>query len=179
MEPFRFHLFVCTQQKPEGVTSCPASGSFAVLEEFDRVAWHPESTLATMSPFVREMHTKNGLLERVRASRQSVEEIELDALSLLTRHVGFREGVLAGNSIHSDRRFLVRYMPAFERFLHYRQLDVSSLKVLAQAWYGNSLRMEKRKTHDALDDIRESLAELRHYARHMLAGAPRELDLPS
>ena len=78
--------------------------------------------------------------------------------------MAFREGILAGNSIHTDRRFLARYMPLLEGFLHYRQLDVSSLKILASAWYPGLPRFEKgEKTHTALADVRGSLGELAYY----------------
>ncbi|HVP28695.1 MAG TPA: oligoribonuclease [Myxococcota bacterium] len=134
------------------------------LAELERVVWQPDDVLGRMEPFVREMHAKSGLLDRIRASRISLADAERDALALVARHCAFREGILAGNSIHTDRRFLARYMPLLEGFLHYRQLDVSSLKVLAGAWYPDVPRFEKsEKTHTALDDLRGSLAELAHY----------------
>jgi len=134
------------------------------LAELERVIWQPDEVLGRMDPFVREMHTKSGLLERIRASKVSLADAEREALALVSRHVPFREGILAGNSIHTDRRFLARYMPAFEGWLHYRQLDVSSLKVLAGAWFPERPKFEKgEKTHTALDDLRGSLAELAHY----------------
>jgi oligoribonuclease len=142
------------------------------LAELERVVWQPDEVLDRMAPFVRDMHTKNGLLERVRASQTSVADAENDALALLTRHCGFREGILAGNSIHTDRRFLARYMPTFERFLHYRQVDVSTLKVLSRAWYPGAAAFEKEgKDHTALADIRESIAELRHYRKALFRDA--------
>ncbi|CAG1003323.1 DNA polymerase III subunit epsilon [Myxococcaceae bacterium] len=134
--------------------------------EFERAIWQPEEVLARMEPFVREMHEKSALLDRVRASRHSLRDVERDALALVASHCGHRQGILAGNSIHTDRRFLAKYMPAFEAWLHYRQLDVSSLKVLASAWYPGVPRFEKgEKTHTALDDLRGSLAELEHYRK--------------
>lgn len=134
------------------------------VAELERVIWQPDEVLGRMEPFVREMHASSGLLERVRASKVSLADAEREALALVSRHAAFREGILAGNSIHTDRRFLARYMPALEGWLHYRQLDVSSLKVLASAWYPDRPRFEKvGKTHTALDDLRGSLAELAHY----------------
>jgi oligoribonuclease len=134
--------------------------------ELERVVWQPDEVLDRMSPFVRDMHTKNGLLEKVRASKTSLADVENEALAMLATHCKFRDGILAGNSIHTDRRFLARYMPAFERFLHYRQVDVSTLKVLMRAWYPGGAAFEKEgKEHTALADIRESIAELRHYRR--------------
>jgi oligoribonuclease len=140
--------------------------------ELERVVWQPDEVLDRMSPFVRDMHTKNGLLEKVRSSKTSVADVENEALALLATHCKFREGILAGNSIHTDRRFLARYMPAFERFLHYRQVDVSTLKVLMRAWYPGGAAFEKEgKEHTALADIRESIAELRHYRKTFLRDA--------
>lgn len=142
------------------------------VAELERVVWQPEEVLARMSPFVREMHTKNGLLDKVRASHTSVAEAEGDAVALLAAHAPFREGILAGNSVHADRRFLARYMPTFERFLHYRQVDVSTLKVLIRAWYPDAPPFEKQgQEHTALADIRASIAELRHYRQAFLRDA--------
>ncbi len=140
------------------------------LAEYERVIWQPDSALALMDPFVREMHARSGLTDRVRASKHALRDIEKDVVALLAAQ-GIKpgEGVLAGNSIHADRRFLARYMPAFERALHYRQVDVSSIKVLAQAWYPAVPKFDKPgKTHTALDDIRGSLAELAYYRDHVM-----------
>jgi oligoribonuclease len=139
------------------------------IAEIERVIWQPPSALETMEPFVRDMHTKNGLLERVQASAVGLAEAEKDVLRLTAEHCPIYEGILAGNSIHQDRRFLVKYMPALERYLHYRMVDVSSLKVLAQAWYGGRVAFPKPTSqHTALADIRASLAELAYYREHLL-----------
>lgn len=134
------------------------------IAEIERTVWQPDDVLAKMSPFVRDMHQKNGLTEKVRASKTGLADAERDVLALVTQQCKFREGHLAGNSIYQDRRFLARHMPLLEGYLHYRQVDVSSLKVLVQAWYGKDAEYKKtKKSHTALDDIRESLEELRHY----------------
>lgn len=138
------------------------------IAEIERVVWQPDDVLARMEPFVREMHTRNGLLDKVRASRHSNADVEREALALVAAHCPFREGILAGNSIHQDRRFLCRHMPLFEAFLHYRQVDVSSLKVLAKTWYPDAEFRKDNKSHTALDDIRASLDELKHYRAHLL-----------
>jgi len=110
------------------------------------------------------MHTKNGLLERVRKSDISLRTAEKDATALVSEHVAFGEGILAGNSIYMDRLFLAKYMPGFERYLHYRMLDVSSLKVLTRAWYPNAPgRTKDDASHTVLSDLRASIAELAHY----------------
>lgn len=89
-------------------------------------------------------------------------------MSRLTQHVGYQKGILAGNSMYVDRRFLQRHMPSFESYLHYRQIDVSSLKIISQAWYGAKARPPKKaSTHTALEDIRDSIEELRFYQQHI------------
>jgi len=142
------------------------------IAQWEQALWHSEETLARMEPFVRQMHTKNGLLARVKTSQVTVADAERQAMALVLEHCGFGHGILAGNSIHQDRRFLTKYMPSFERCLHYRQVDVSSLKILAKAWYPDRLHFPKtEKSHTALDDVRASLAELSHY-RHSLFREP-------
>jgi oligoribonuclease len=134
------------------------------IAEIAHAVWQPDEALARMEPFVRDMHTKNGLLEKVRASKTSLREAEQSVLEVVTKHCGFREGTLAGNSIHVDRSFLSAHMPLLEGYLHYRQLDVSSLKVLTRAWYPSARDFKKdSKDHTALSDLRDSLAELAFY----------------
>ncbi|MCC6646072.1 MAG: oligoribonuclease [Polyangiaceae bacterium] len=138
------------------------------LEELERVIWQPEEALARMTPFVRQMHDDNGLAAKVRASRVDLAQAEREVLAMVTRHAAFRAAYLAGNTIYQDRRFLTRHMPQLEGYLHYRQVDVSSLKVLVQAWYPDARFDKPGKTHTALDDIRDSLAELRHYRARVM-----------
>src|SRR5262245_18538757 len=142
------------------------------LEELDAIEhtiWQPESKLETMDPFVRNMHTVNGLLDRVRKSDVGLAKIEKEMIALLVKWCGPFEGVLAGNSIHQDRRFLLKYFPVFERMLGYRMVDVSSLKELVKRWYGPSATFSKSKgAHTALSDIRESIDELRHYRTNFM-----------
>jgi oligoribonuclease len=139
------------------------------IAEYEAVVHQPDSTLLTMSAFVRDMHTKNGLIERVRKSKVTREDATGKALNLIQKHCAKGEGTLAGNSIHQDRRFLVKYMPEIEAWLHYRQVDVSSLKILAQAWYPAVPKFGKEdKDHTALADIRQSIAELKYYREHLM-----------
>ena len=134
------------------------------IAEIEHAIWHPEADLLRMEPFVRDMHTKNGLLERVRASRTSLRDAERSVLSLVQKHVPFREGILSGNSIHVDRRFLCAHMPLLEEYLHYRMVDVSSLKVLTRAWYPGGPDFKKEtQEHTAIADLRASLEELAFY----------------
>lgn len=139
-----------------------------VLAEIDLPIWQPESVLSSMIPIVRSMHTKNNLLDRVRTCENSVPQAEAELLKILTQHVGYQKGVLAGNSIYVDRKFLQAYMPTFEGYLHYRQIDVSSLKLIAQAWYGPKGRAPKKpSSHTALLDIKDSIAELSYYRQNI------------
>ena len=136
------------------------------LGEYEAVIKTSDEQLAKMGDFVRDMHTKNGLLERVKAATTPLADAEQAALALIKQHCAQGEGVLAGNSIHQDRRFLWKYMPQLESWLHYRQVDVSSLKILSRAWYPDAPKFEKPgKDHTALADIRDSIAELKHYRK--------------
>lgn len=133
----------------------------------DLTLWQPDSVLERMSPFVRAMHEKSGLLKQIRQSKVSLEDAERAALELVSRHAPYRTARLAGNSIGQDRRFLVKYMPAFEGYLHYRQIDVSTLKELGHWWYGLTFEKNEAGQHTALYDIRQSLAELHYYRKNM------------
>ena len=128
--------------------------------------WQPESALADMVPFVREMHENNGLLERVRKSGVDTGRAEQEMLRRITSWCSYRP-LLCGNTIHSDRKFIDQYMPALAGFLHYRMIDVTSIKEIASRWYGDAVIYDKPrdKQHDALFDIQQSIAELAHYRK--------------
>ena len=139
------------------------------LEVYEKTIWQPESKLETIDPFVRNMHTVNGLLDRVRKSDIGIAKVEKEMCAFLMKWCAPFEGVLSGNSIHQDRRFLNKYFPIFERLLGYRMVDVSSLKELVRRWYGQSAMFSKSKgEHTALSDIRESIEELRHYKKNVM-----------
>jgi oligoribonuclease len=126
----------------------------------------PEAALAKMTPFVRDMHTRTGLIERVR--RSSVELIEAERLLLACIRAWCpAPATLCGNSVWADRRFISAHLPDLDRHLHYRIVDVSSIKVLAERWYGPAAVFNKPAAgaHDAVIDIHNSIAELRHYRR--------------
>lgn len=126
----------------------------------------PEEALARMTPFVRDMHTRTGLIERVR--RSTTDPITAERLLLAPISAWCpAPATLCGNSVWADRRFISRYMPDLDRHLHYRIVDVSSVKLLAQRWYGARAVFTKPTAdeHDAVVDIRNSIAELRHYRR--------------
>ena len=102
-----------------------------IADPLEMAIWQPPTVLENMSPFVRSMHDKSGLLEKVRASKTSVGDAEIKDLELVSKHASFRKARLCGNSVSQDRRFLSKYMPLLEGYLHYRQGDVSSVKELA------------------------------------------------
>jgi oligoribonuclease len=129
----------------------------------------PEQTLAAMDEWNREHHGASGLLERVRTSGYDEQGAERETIDFLARWVPAGKSPLCGNSICQDRRFLARCMPRLEAYCHYRNLDVSTLKILAQRWAPEVAEsFKKRSVHLALADIKESIAELRHYRREML-----------
>jgi oligoribonuclease len=134
------------------------------LEEFVCDVWQPEGALQHMTPFVRDMHEKTGLLARVRASRTDVGALEKQLLERVTGFCSY-PAVLCGNSIGHDKRFVERYLPGLAGYLSYRTVDVSSLKILVKLWYGEAASYQKPTTneHDALFDIHQSIAELSHY----------------
>jgi oligoribonuclease len=144
-----------------------------VLDEVSFDVWQPEEALARMAPVVREMHTRTGLLERVRASMLEVRTVERALLERVSALCPY-PAVLCGNSICTDRRFIERHMPALDRYLHYRMVDVSSLKVLAERWYGEGAVYVKPPAgeHDARVDIHNSIDELRHYRRSLFRDQP-------
>jgi oligoribonuclease len=136
------------------------------LEEMVCDVWQPEAEIARMTPFVREMHEKSGLTERVRRSRTDVSACERMLLERIAGWCSF-PAVIAGNTIGQDKRFIERWMPGLAGYLHYRTLDVTSVKVLAKLWFGDSAVFVKPEegAHDALVDIRNSIAELAHYRK--------------
>jgi oligoribonuclease len=124
-----------------------------------------------MGDFVREMHTRSGLLPQIEASTVSLADAGAQTLAFLREHIPEPRSVpLCGNSIGTDRRFLAAYLPEIEEHLHYRSVDVSTLKELIKRWNPGILGAAppKAETHRALDDIRESVAELQYYHDHFI-----------
>jgi oligoribonuclease len=144
-----------------------------VLADGPVIAIHqPEDVLSRMDDWNQRQHGSSGLLARVRASRTTAAEAEQRTLEFLTPLVSGGSSPMCGNSICQDRRFLARHMPALERFFHYRNLDVSTLKELARRWApAVADSFAKQGTHLAHADIHESIRELRHYRARLLAPA--------
>ncbi len=136
---------------------------------------HPLARLEAMDDWNRTTHRKTGLWNRVLASQTDMAEAEAQTLAFLAQWVPAGKSPICGNSICQDRRFLVRHMPALERYFHYRNLDVSTIKELARRWSPALLDgHSKTGAHTALSDIRESVAELAYFRRFMgpLGGSP-------
>lgn len=128
----------------------------------------PEVVLAMMDEWNTRQHGQSGLVDRIRASATRLADAEAATLEFLARWVPAGASPMCGNSICQDRRFLSRYMPTLAGHFHYRNLDVSTLKELQRRWARDLPPFTKASTHLALDDIRDSIAELRHYREHFL-----------
>jgi oligoribonuclease len=146
-----------------------------VLAEGPVLAIHrPQHVLAAMDEWNQRTHGGTGLVQRVRDSKVTVAEAESQTLSFLAEHVDAGVSPMCGNSVCQDRRFLAREMPTLEKFFHYRNLDVSTVKELARRWAPAVLEgIHKNSTHLALEDIRESIQELDHYRRSFFRCAGR------
>jgi len=134
-----------------------------VAEGPSLVVHQPEDALSGMNKEVKEMHTKNGLIEKVRASKISAQEAEQQTLDFIKQYCKKNTSPLCGNSVWADKGFLKQYMPTINDYLHYRIIDVSTVKELVLRWYPEHPEYEKGETHRALDDIRESIEELKQY----------------
>ena len=133
------------------------------------VLHQPDEVLDAMDSWNKSTHGKSGLVDKVRASTLTEAEVEAELVKFLKPIVGERVAPLCGNTVHQDRRFMARYMPAFEQYLHYRIVDVSTLKELARRWRPDLARgVVKQGRHEALADIYESIEELKHYRRTFL-----------
>ena len=157
LEPSRERIIEIATILTDGQLHEIAVGPELVIHQSDEI-------LAAMDDWNTKHHRASGLTERVRAS--TVTDAEARTIAFIDAHMSARERpVLAGNSIHQDRRFIRHYMPLLEKRLHYRMVDVSTIKELARRWYPQLVAKQKAKkeTHRALDDIRESIEELRFY----------------
>ena len=133
------------------------------MEGKEWVLHAPAERFSSMDDWNQKQHGQSGLWEKVMASTLHVQEVETQILTLLQPLMKPRQGILAGNSIWQDRRFIRRYMPALDAFLHYRMLDVSSFKVMVAHWYPKHKYQKVESCHRALDDILASMKELEHY----------------
>ena len=133
------------------------------------VVHQPGAVLDAMDAWNKNTHSKSGLIGRVQASALSEADVDARLVEFLKQHVPAGVSPLCGNSVHQDRRFMVRYLPGFEAHFHYRNLDVSTLKELMRRWKPElAAGMTKHGRHEALADIYESIEELKYYREHFL-----------
>ncbi len=141
-----------------------------IAEGPDLVIHQPETMLVAMDPFVVQMHTSSGLLTAIRESTITLEQAGAQTLEFIKTHVPEPRTIpLCGNSIGTDRRFLAKYLPEIENYLHYRSVDVSTIKELVKRWYPGLeiTRPTKAGAHRALDDVQESIRELKFYRENI------------
>lgn len=150
------------------IATLVTDGDLNVLAEGPNLAIRrTEEDLALMDAWNVSTHTGSGLVDRIRTSEVDVAEAERETLAFVRRWVAKGMSPLAGNSVAQDRRFLRREMPKLEAYLHYRHVDVSTIKELVRRWYPHGPQpQEKKQAHRALDDIVESIEELRWYREH-------------
>ena len=151
------------------IATIVTDSQLTILAEGPMLAIHQsDATLATMDDWNQKQHGESGLIARVRASAVDEREAEARTLEFLSLHVPKGKSPMCGNSICQDRRFLARCMPELEAYFHYRNLDVSTLKELARRWYPKRNKgFNKTSTHLALQDIRDSIEELRFYRERL------------
>ncbi len=138
-----------------------------VAEGPEIVIHQPDKIMKGMDNWNKKHHGRSGLTAAVKASKISVKKAEKMTLDFIKQYCVPKKAVLCGNSIHQDRRFINRYMPSLDKFLHYRLIDVSTVKDLVRRWYPKNKSMPKKsENHRALGDIRESVEELRFYRKH-------------
>lgn len=159
LDPLRDHVIEIATVVTDASLNVVAEGPVLAVHQSDEV-------LAAMDDWNRTTHGATGLLQRVRASTVTAAVAEFQTLEFLRQHAVVGASPMCGNSICQDRRFLAREMPELERFFHYRNLDVSTIKELARRWAPGVLAgVQKKSTHLALEDIRDSIRELEHYRR--------------
>ena len=139
-----------------------------LVAEGPNIAIHQsEDVLRGMDEWSKDQHERSGLLERVRNSPHDCQAAEEKTLAFLSGHCSREDSPLCGNSVLKDRQFLIRHMPRLDGFLHYRNIDVSTVKELVRRWYPDVPDYKKQKVHLALTDIRESINELRYYRQRV------------
>ncbi|KAB2930165.1 MAG: oligoribonuclease [Candidatus Contendobacter sp.] len=155
------------------IATIVTDSQLTILAEGPMLAIHQsDATLATMDDWNQKQHGESGLIARVRASTVDEREAEARTLEFLNLYVPKGQSPMCGNSICQDRRFLARCMPELEAYFHYRNLDVSTLKELARRWYPERIKgFNKTSTHLALQDIRDSIEELRFYRERLFVPA--------
>ena len=140
-----------------------------VAEAPVKIVHQPDAVLDRMDSWNKSTHRKSGLIDKVKAAKQSEVEVEAELMAFLVQYLPENTSPMCGNSVCQDRRFLARYMPKLEAFFHYRNLDVSTLKELAKRWKpGIMVGLTKHGKHEALADVYESIDELKFYRENLL-----------
>jgi oligoribonuclease len=135
-----------------------------ILAEGPIIVIHqPEEVLTAMDSWNTEHHGQSGLIEMSRKSSYNCRQAELECLAFMRQWTEYRTSPMCGNSVYHDRRFLARFMPELEQFFHHRNIDVSTIKELARLWAPDHVHFHKECGHRALDDIKESIDELKYY----------------
>ncbi|MBO4712829.1 MAG: oligoribonuclease [Fibrobacter sp.] len=148
------------------IATIVTNAELEILAEGPVIAIHqPENVFEGMDEWNTRHHNQSGLVERCRHSQYSLADAELETLRFIKPFTEKGKNVLCGNSITQDRRFLYKYMPEISEWLCYRNIDVSSIKELTYRWYPKLEEFQKEKRHEALNDIRESIAELAYYRK--------------
>jgi len=137
-----------------------------IAEAPNLIIYQNPEILQQMDDWCTTTHTNSGLIEQVVTSNITEIQAEQIMLDFVSKHVKKGDSPMCGNTIGQDRRFLRKYMPVFESYFHYRNLDVSTLKILAKLWT-NLTQVSKNTNHRALDDVRESINELKYYRMHL------------
>lgn len=136
---------------------------FNRLASYEAVIAQPEAVLTTMNEWSQVQHTESGLITKIRQAGRPEADVQAELAQLITQQFAGEPAVLAGNSIHQDRKFIAQWWPQVEQLLHYRMLDVSAWKLVMESKY--NLEFTKKETHRALGDIEESIAELQYYLK--------------
>lgn len=135
--------------------------NFKTLASYEAIIHQPDEVLANMNEWSMEQHAASGLVERIRKDGRDEKEVVHELVGFIKAQFGDEHAVLAGNSIHNDRKFIQKWWPEVDELLHYRMLDVSSFKILMQSKY--HVTFHKKEVHRAFDDIQASIAELQYY----------------
>lgn len=152
------------------IATIVTDSNLTILSEGPVIAIHQsEQQLSLMDEWNVKTHTESGLIDRVKSSQYDEKKAELATIAFLEKWLPAGVSPICGNSVAQDRRFLFKYMPELEKYFHYRYLDVSSLKELARRWKPYILAgFTKKNTHQALEDIKESIAELAYYRQYFI-----------
>ncbi|MAJ82274.1 MAG: oligoribonuclease [Legionellales bacterium] len=155
---------------PVEIATLITNSRFEIIAEGpDLIIHQPSNVLKKSSPVAKTMHETSGLWDKITSSSISIEEAEIKTLEFLRKHASPGISPMCGNTISQDRRFLIKYMPKLAEFFHYRHLDVTSLKIVYETLEKDkNITFSKKNTHRAMDDIKESVAELNFYLKHMI-----------